>query len=209
MLCLASTDTACTGAQRRRHHPHRWVWGRLGSAACPEEERSSPLPGAAPALLERRHRGAAWNAPATAIRDWPKASATSPLDAFEAYVDLRWGQGLVYDAGFVESHVAVRRERDDQQHDLWRWRGWTRAARASRSSATMPAARGLPRCCSSGEVDPDDRCSPSRSSAAPRRRGQFAAYLARPGASSLTRRHASPSHPASRPTLSSPAPLTT
>jgi hypothetical protein len=23
------------------------------------------------------------------------------LDAFEAYVDLRWGQGLVYDAGFV------------------------------------------------------------------------------------------------------------
>jgi hypothetical protein len=40
------------------------------------------------------------------------------LDAFEAYVDLRWGQGLVYDAGFVESHVAVRRERDDQQHDL-------------------------------------------------------------------------------------------
>jgi hypothetical protein len=42
----------------------------------------------------------------------------------------------------------------------------------------MPAARGLPRCCSSGEVDPDDRCSPSRSSAAPRRRGQFAAYLA-------------------------------
>jgi hypothetical protein len=40
------------------------------------------------------------------------------LDAFEAYVDLRWGQGPVYDAGFVESHVAVRRERDDQQHDL-------------------------------------------------------------------------------------------
>ena len=40
------------------------------------------------------------------------------LDAFEAYVDLCWGQGLVYDAGFVESHVAVRRERDDQQHDL-------------------------------------------------------------------------------------------
>jgi hypothetical protein len=33
-------------------------------------------------------------------------------------VDLRWGQGPVYDAGFVESHVAVRRERDDQQHDL-------------------------------------------------------------------------------------------
>jgi hypothetical protein len=42
----------------------------------------------------------------------------------------------------------------------------------------MPTARGLPRCCSSGDVDPDDRCSPSRSSAAPRRRGQFAAYLA-------------------------------
>lgn len=40
------------------------------------------------------------------------------LDAFEAYVDLRWGQGPVYDAGFVESHVAVRRQRDDQQHDL-------------------------------------------------------------------------------------------
>ena len=40
------------------------------------------------------------------------------LDGFEAYVDLRWGQGPIYDAGFVESHVAVRRERDDQQHDL-------------------------------------------------------------------------------------------
>jgi hypothetical protein len=116
----------------------------VGWAQPPAQSRkgAAPLPGAAPALLERRHRGAAWNAPATAIRDWPKASATSPLDAFEAYVDLRWGQGLVYDAGFVESHVAVRRERDDQQHDLWRWRGWTRAARASRSSATMPAARG-------------------------------------------------------------------
>jgi hypothetical protein len=40
------------------------------------------------------------------------------LDAFEAYVDLSEGQGPIYDAGFVESHVAVRRERDDQQHDL-------------------------------------------------------------------------------------------
>jgi hypothetical protein len=40
------------------------------------------------------------------------------LDAFEAYVDLRWGQGPIHDAAFVESHVAVRRERDDQQHDL-------------------------------------------------------------------------------------------
>jgi hypothetical protein len=34
------------------------------------------------------------------------------LDAFEAYVDLREGQGPIYDAGFVESHAAVRRERD-------------------------------------------------------------------------------------------------
>ena len=40
------------------------------------------------------------------------------LDAFEAYVDLTESQGPVYDAGFVESHVAVRRERDDQHHDL-------------------------------------------------------------------------------------------
>jgi len=47
-----------------------------------------------------------------------KGAGDLSLDAFEAYVDLCWGQGLVYDAGFVESHVAVRRERDDQQHDL-------------------------------------------------------------------------------------------
>jgi uncharacterized protein len=40
------------------------------------------------------------------------------VDAFEAYVDLTEGQGPVYDAGFVESHVAVRRERDDQDQDL-------------------------------------------------------------------------------------------
>jgi hypothetical protein len=42
----------------------------------------------------------------------------------------------------------------------------------------MPTARGLPRCCSSGDVDSEDRCSLSRPSAALRRRGQFAAYLA-------------------------------
>ena len=35
VFCLASTDTACTGAERRRRHPDRWVWGRLDSAACP------------------------------------------------------------------------------------------------------------------------------------------------------------------------------
>ena len=40
------------------------------------------------------------------------------LDAVEAYVDLTEGQGPIYDAGFVESHVAVRRERDDQDQDL-------------------------------------------------------------------------------------------
>jgi uncharacterized protein YjaG (DUF416 family) len=40
------------------------------------------------------------------------------LDAFEAYVDLTEGQGPIYDAEFVNSHVAVRRERDDQRHDL-------------------------------------------------------------------------------------------
>jgi uncharacterized protein len=40
------------------------------------------------------------------------------LDAFEAYVDLSEGQGPIYDAGFVESHVAVGRERDDQHQDL-------------------------------------------------------------------------------------------
>ena len=40
------------------------------------------------------------------------------LDAVEAYVDLTEGQGPIYDAGFVESHVAVRWERDDQDQDL-------------------------------------------------------------------------------------------
>jgi hypothetical protein len=40
------------------------------------------------------------------------------LDAVEAYVDLTEGQGPIYDAGFVESHVAVRRERDHQDQDL-------------------------------------------------------------------------------------------
>jgi uncharacterized protein YjaG (DUF416 family) len=40
------------------------------------------------------------------------------LDAFEAYVDLTEGQGPIYDARFVESHVVVRRERDDQYQDL-------------------------------------------------------------------------------------------
>jgi uncharacterized protein YjaG (DUF416 family) len=40
------------------------------------------------------------------------------VDAFEAYVDLTEGQGPIYDAGFVESHAIVRRERDDQDQDL-------------------------------------------------------------------------------------------
>ena len=40
------------------------------------------------------------------------------VHAFETCVDVREGQGPIYDAGFVESHVAVRRERDDQHQDL-------------------------------------------------------------------------------------------
>jgi hypothetical protein len=51
VFCLASTDTACTGAERRRRHPDRWVWGRLGSAAAQGRKGAAPLPGAAPALL--------------------------------------------------------------------------------------------------------------------------------------------------------------
>jgi hypothetical protein len=51
------------------------------------------------------------------------------LDAFEAYVDLTEGQGPIYDAVFVESHVAVRREREDQYQDLVALGRWDQAGR--------------------------------------------------------------------------------
>jgi hypothetical protein len=34
------------------------------------------------------------------------------VHAFETCVDVREGQGPIYDAGFVESHAPARRERD-------------------------------------------------------------------------------------------------
>jgi hypothetical protein len=51
------------------------------------------------------------------------------VDAFEAYVDLTEGQGPIYDAGFVESHAIVRRERDDQDQDLVALGTWDQRGR--------------------------------------------------------------------------------
>jgi hypothetical protein len=45
-------------------------------------------------------------------------SATSPLTPSRPSWICVGARAQFYDAGFVESHVAVRRERDDQQHDL-------------------------------------------------------------------------------------------
>jgi hypothetical protein len=69
------------------------------------------------------------------------------LDAVEAYVDLTEGQGPIYDAGFVESHVAVRWERDDQDQDLVVL-GRLGEERASSSGATTLAVRASPGRCS-------------------------------------------------------------
>jgi hypothetical protein len=72
-----------------------------------------------------------WNAPAT---------GDPPLDAFEAYVDLGEGQGRSMTPGSSSLMSRFAASGTTSSMTLWHWRGWTRTAQASSSSASMPTA---------------------------------------------------------------------